>query len=76
MSAKKTGKHTRNAKTRSMAEAAEAIRKRLGLTTLADRNRDDLDFHEMSVARLREVIAIAFEAGWDAGFAAATTLNK
>ena len=65
MNAKKTAK-TKNTKARKMEAAAEAIRKRLGLETLADRKRDALDFHEISVAALRDAIAIAFEAGFDA----------
>jgi len=59
-----------------MAAAAEAVRKRLGLETLADRKRDALDVHDISVAAIREVIAIAFDAGFDAGFDAAETLYR
>ncbi|HPO93909.1 MAG TPA: hypothetical protein PL072_10610 [Phycisphaerales bacterium] len=43
MNAKKTGTKTRSAKARRMAAAAEAIRQRLGLETLADRQRDALE---------------------------------
>ncbi|MBL9000790.1 MAG: hypothetical protein JNK25_06600 [Phycisphaerae bacterium] len=59
-----------------MAAAAEAVRARLGLETLADRGRDALDFHEIPVAAIREAIAIAFDAGFDAGFDAAETLYR
>jgi hypothetical protein len=76
MNAKKTTTKTRNAKARRMAAAAEAIRERLGLETLDTRNRDALDFHDVSVASIRDAIAIAFEVGYDAGFDAAETLNK
>ena len=55
---------------RRMAAAAEAIRQRLGLETLEDRKRDALDFHDISVAAIRDVIDITFTAGWDAGFEA------
>ena len=61
---------------RRMAAAAEAIRQRLGLETLADRKRDALDFHDISVAAIRDVIDIAFSAGWDAGFEAGSLMHK
>ncbi|MCA9287806.1 MAG: hypothetical protein KDA05_04430 [Phycisphaerales bacterium] len=61
---------------RRMAAAAEAIRQRLGLETLADRKRDALDFHDISVAAIREVIEIAFDAGWNAGFEAGSLLHE
>ena len=61
---------------RRMAAAAEAVRKRLGLETLADRKRDALDFHDISVAAIRDVIDIAFTAGWDAGFEAGSLMSK
>jgi hypothetical protein len=61
---------------RRMAVAAEAIRQRLGLETLADRKRDALDFHDISVAAIRDVIDIAFSAGWDAGFEAGSLMHK
>jgi len=72
MNAKKTSTKTTNAKARHMATAAEQVRKALGLETLKDRKRDALDFHSISVASIREVIQIAF----DAGFAAATDATK
>lgn len=50
-----------------MAAAAEEVRKRLGLETLETRNRDALDFHSLSVASIRDAVAIAFEAGFAAG---------
>ncbi len=61
---------------RQIAAAAEAIRKRLGLDTLADRKRDSLDFHDVSVAAIRDAIGIAFDAGWDAGFEAAKLMYE
>ncbi|MBX3377505.1 MAG: hypothetical protein KF678_10945 [Phycisphaeraceae bacterium] len=74
---KRTTKRTANhAKARSMAAAAEAVRKRLGLETLADRGRDALDFHDLSVESIREAIALAFDAGWNAGFEAGSTLAR
>ena len=61
---------------RRMASAAKAVRERLGLETLTDRKRDALDFHDISVAAIRDVIDIAFTAGWDAGFEAGTLMSK
>ncbi|MCE2968035.1 MAG: DUF6900 domain-containing protein [Phycisphaerales bacterium] len=55
------------AKTNAMSAAMEAARTNLELETLATRGRDHLDFHDLSVATLREVIAAAFEAGYSAG---------
>ncbi len=66
MNAKKTTT-TNKAKASRMAAAAEEVRKRLGLETLEDRKRDALDFHEISVASIRDAIALAFEAGFAAG---------
>ncbi len=60
---------------RRMAAAAEAIRQRLGLETLEDRKRDALDFHDISVAAIRDVIEIAFTAGWDAGLEAGSLMS-
>jgi sulfate adenylyltransferase subunit 1 (EFTu-like GTPase family) len=57
---------TNRAKASKMEAAAEAIRKRLRIETLADRNRDALDFHEVSVAQIRDAIEMAFEAGFEA----------
>jgi len=73
MNAKKNTKTTTNkTKARQMAALAERVRKALGLETLEDRKRDALDFHNISVASIREVIQIAFEAG----SAAATDATK
>lgn len=58
---------TNKTKASRMAAAAEEVRKRLGLETLEDRKRDALDFHDISVASIRDAIAIAFEAGFAAG---------
>src|SRR5262245_20839255 len=60
---KKTSTKARDAKASHMAAASEQVRKALGLETLKDRKRDALDFHDLSVASIREVIRIAFEAG-------------
>ena len=65
-----TSRTTDAKRARRMAAAAEAVRQRLGLETLEDRKRDALDFHDISVAAIRDVIDIAFTAGWDAGFEA------
>lgn len=68
MNAKKNTKTTTNkAKALHMAAATEAVRNRLGLETLEDRKRDALDFHDISVASIRDAIALAFEAGFAAG---------
>lgn len=64
-----TKKHatTNDTKARHLAAATDAARTRLGLETLEDRQRDALDFHDISVASIRDVIALAFEAGFAAG---------
>lgn len=72
MNAKKNTTTTNKTKARHMAAATEAVRNRLGLETLEDRKRDALDFHDISVASIREVIQIAF----DAGLAATTDAAK
>lgn len=56
-------KCTQNAR----AEVSERIRQHLELETLEDRKRDALDFHTIGVASIRQIIQMAF----DAGFAAA-----
>ena len=71
-----TSRTTDAKRARRMAAAAEAVRERLGLETLADRKRDALDFHDISVAAIRDVIDIAFTAGWDAGFDAGSRTQK
>lgn len=73
---KRPTKRNASTKNRRMAAAAEAIRKRLRLETLETRGREALDFHDIPVAAIHDVIQIAFDAGWDAGFEAATALNK
>jgi len=48
----------------ALSRAAEAIAKRyLGLETLETRNSDDLDFHDISVWRLREALEAAIAVG-------------
>jgi hypothetical protein len=49
------------------AAVSEQVRKLLDLETLADRKRDSLDFHDVSVASIREIIDMAFAAGVAAG---------
>jgi hypothetical protein len=44
-------------------EISEKVRQRLGLETLATRNRDSLDFHDISVSAIKDVINMVFEAG-------------
>ena len=51
------------AKARQMAALMERIREHLDLDTLDDRGRDSLDFHSISVASIREVVRMSFEAG-------------
>ena len=55
------------AKNAALAKAMEDARTHLGLDTLATRNRDSLDFHDLSVDSIRRVIERAFEAGFEAG---------
>ncbi len=51
-------------------EQLQAIaRKRLNVSTLADRNSDSLDFHDISVAGLRAALRDSYEAGFRAGVA-------
>lgn len=56
-------KTTPTGTTARVAAAMEEARQRLGLETLDDRHRDALDFHSVSVASIRDVVAAAFEAG-------------
>jgi hypothetical protein len=46
-----------------IAALHERVCQILDIPTLADRNRDNLDFHSVGVATLREIIQIAFDAG-------------
>ena len=41
----------------------EIARTHLGVETLETRNRDALDFHDLSVAALRDALLAAYEAG-------------
>ena len=41
----------------------DIAREVLGIKTLKTRGRDSLDFHELSVWKLREVLLAAYEAG-------------
>ena len=65
MPAKRTTTKT-TSRERRLAQAEEAVRQRLGLDTLATRNSDRLDFHDVSVASIREAIRIAFNEGYAA----------
>lgn len=51
------------AKARQMAALTERVCEHLGLETLDDRGRDALDVHSISVASIRGVIRMSFEAG-------------
>lgn len=62
MGTKKTGGNHEGHK----AAVSEQVRVMLDLETLADRKRDSLDFHEISVASIRTIIDMAFAAGVDA----------
>ncbi|MBK7405819.1 MAG: hypothetical protein IPJ41_14675 [Phycisphaerales bacterium] len=61
---------------RRIAEAIERVRQYLDYETMETRYRDALDFHDISVAVLREVVRMAFEAGYDAGFQDAKLRSK
>ena len=50
-------------KTKTPANVIEAARKMLDLETMETRNRDSLDFHNLSVESIRRVIEMAYEAG-------------
>lgn len=45
----------------------EIARRHLGLETLATRNSDRLDFHDMAVWSMRAALEAAYEAGRRAG---------
>ncbi|MBX3351667.1 MAG: hypothetical protein KF684_01935 [Phycisphaeraceae bacterium] len=49
---------------------AGIARERLGIETLAVRNRDSLDFHDVSVSCLTQSLGDAYEAGYRAAVAA------
>jgi hypothetical protein len=51
------------ARARQMAALMERISDHLGLETLDDRGSAALDIHRISVASIREVVFIAFDAG-------------
>ena len=50
-------------KTKTPANVIETARKMLDLETLDTRNRDSLDFHNLSVESIRHVVEMAYEAG-------------
>ena len=50
-------------KTKTPANVIEAARKMLDLETMETRNRDSLDFHNLSVESICCVIEMAYEAG-------------
>lgn len=47
--------------------AAEAHARRLGFTSMESRNRDALDFKEVSIVSLLAALEAAYHAGYDAG---------
>ena len=58
-------------------EQLQAIaRKRLNISTLADRNSDSLDFHDISVAGLRAALRDSYEAGFRAGVAREERISR
>ena len=44
----------------------EAATKMLGLETLEERKMDDLDFHELAVWQIQDLIDMAYKAGREA----------
>ncbi len=78
MPAKKTSRTTNaHAAPAHIAALHERVCQILDIPTLADRNRDSLDFHSVGVATLREIIKTAFDAGVAAasGVTAPTTTS-
>ena len=53
--------HTRQ----TPAALAEIARTHLGLDTLTPRGRDQLDFHSLGVANIRQALEAAYRAGRD-----------
>lgn len=59
-------------KRQNIVETAQArceatVLKRLGWQTLETRNSDNLDFHTVSAAGMKDMLQLAFRAGLDAG---------
>jgi hypothetical protein len=50
-------------KQEALEEVYEKVKERLSIPTLKYRNLDRLDFHEVSVGAINDVIEMAFEAG-------------
>ena len=69
-------RETSPANQRRIAEAIERVRQYLDYETMETRNRDALDFHDISVAALCDVVRMSFEAGYDAGFQDARARRK
>jgi hypothetical protein len=67
---------TSQANERRIAEATERVRQYLDYETMETRNRDALDFHDISVAALRDVVRMSFEAGYDAALRDAARPRK
>ena len=63
---KTTSKPTTDKHAAHREALSEQVRELLDLETLADRKRDSLDFHEVSVSDIRAIIALAFDAGVNA----------
>ncbi len=72
---KKLATKIRGSRARRLAAAEAAAAKHLGLETLETRKRDSLDFHEIPVWAIREVIEFAFDAGYQAAFDAAEAMR-
>ena len=49
--------------TRMASAIARIAKEHLDLETLAERGRDSLDFHDLSVGSIREALEAAYEAG-------------
>ena len=56
---------------KTVGEIFNEIAAKHGISTLKTRGRDSLDFHELSVASIREIMQDAFSAGYSKGHEAA-----
>lgn len=62
----KTATTSNKTSTKALEDAMDQARWMLDLDTLETRNRDALDFHELSVESIRRVVEMAFAAGMKA----------
>lgn len=69
MNAKPNTKTKQTAKDQALAAALERARVELDLDTLETRKSDRLDFHDVAVWSIRDLVQQAFEAGYAAGVA-------